>query len=892
MSIPTEKAPSTASSADVSADFGAQRAGTNAAGQLSVALIGPDEKRRSAVAKALAETHRAVVREFDNYPPEFEPLQRLLASFDVVILDLDSDPNVALELVKRTRACDAAITMVYSAKSEPKVAISAMRAGAREYLLLPLEQGAMAEALMRTANTLRERTLPAKKTLGRVLVFTGAKGGSGVTTVACNIAIALAQTPDQRVLLIDLALPIGDAALCLGISAGYSTEDAFRSINRLDASLLQNLLVKHRSGVHVLAAPTKIPELEVSKGAIDKLIAVARRAFDEVIVDVGSRIDVAAKAMFEDASTVFLVTQTGISELRNSNRLISQCFGEGSPNLEIVINRFDSRFHETVNEEVIVKALGKPIRWKIPNDQGAARAQQSGDIGLRETRLSHVCMEMAASITGRPIPPERQRDLDHQGPGREIARVNIGNDDPPDAPTPASADGLATPSITWPEPNSIPYGQKLNFAQFNATASVDGVFVYTPGPGYVLPIGTHTLWVTFTPADSGYAPLQAATSIVVTKATPALTWPEPDQIPYGAALDDTQLNASTPVPGTFDYSPAPGEVLPPGRHTLSVTFTPAETASYVAAQATVSLTVVRAASAIQWPALDPITYGTQLSDTQLCAAASVPGAFEYNPGLGAVLAAGEHKLSVVFTPEDTLSYSPSRATASLTVAKATPVITWPTPDPVVCGAALSATQLNATATVPGSFAFKPAAGEVFTPEMHELSVTFTPADTLNYTTVRAVVPLTVTKKLTTFITWPIPPPISYGTALSINQLNATASVPGTFVYTPSAGLVLAPGRYTLTASFTPSDVETCATAKAAVVLEVEGSPHIASLPTAADETQSVRTFTATQSAPADSAPADGTGESTATRAYPRETRMYKGAIYEKREDGQWHIQKN
>jgi hypothetical protein len=257
-----------------------------------------------------------------------------------------------------------------------------------------------------------------------------------------------------------------------------------------------------------------------------------------------------------------------------------------------------------------------------------------------------------------------------------------------------------------------------------------------------------------------------------------------------------------------------------------------------------------------------------------------------------VLAAGEHKLSVVFTPEDTLSYSPSRATASLTVAKATPVITWPTPDPVVCGAALSATQLNATATVPGSFAFKPAAGEVFTPEMHELSVTFTPADTLNYTTVRAVVPLTVTKKLTTFITWPIPPPISYGTALSINQLNATASVPGTFVYTPSAGLVLAPGRYTLTASFTPSDVETYATAKAAVVLEVEGSPHIASLPTAADETQSVRTFTATQSAPADSAPADGTGERTATRAYPRETRMYKGAIYEKREDGQWHIQKN
>ncbi len=81
----------------------------------------------------------------------------------------------------------------------------------------------------------------------------------------------------------------------------------------------------------MLAAPTKVPDIEVSKGAIDKLIAIARREFDHVIVDVGSRIDVAAKVLFEDASTIYLVTQTGISELRNSNRLISQFFAEGSP---------------------------------------------------------------------------------------------------------------------------------------------------------------------------------------------------------------------------------------------------------------------------------------------------------------------------------------------------------------------------------------------------------------------------------------------------------------------------------------------------------------------------------------------------------------------------------
>ncbi len=695
----------------MSPNFGTKHADTIGAELLSVALIGPEEERRSAVAKALDETRRVVVREFDSYPPELDHLQRLLASFDVVILDLDSDPDVALELVKRASANDAAMIMVYSEKTDPKLAIRLMRAGAREYLLLPLEQGAVAEALVRTTTTLREKALPAEMTVGKLLVFVGSKGGSGVTTVACNVAIALAHKSDQRILLIDLALPIGDAALCLGISAGYSTADALRNIDRLDASLLQNLLEKHRSGVFVLAAPTKVPEVEVSKGAIDKLIAIARRGFDHVIVDVGSRIDVAAQVLFEDASTIYLVTQTGISELRNSNRLISQFFPEGSPNLEIVINRFESRFLEPANEEVIAKALGRPVRWKIPDDQDAARALQYGDTGLPETRISRISREMASSITGRPIPQEKKRDFDPSGLGRNIAQVDSGKYQPPNTTVLASSGARTTPTITWPTPEPITYGDKLTFAQLNATASVEGTFVYTPDPGYVLPVGTHTLWVTFTPADSGeYAPLQASVSIVVAKATPTLSWPTPATIIYGTALDDAQLNASAPVPGRFDYSPAPGELLPPGIHTLSVTFTPADSANYATAQATVSLTVARAKSVIRWPTPEPIMYGTQLNTLQLCAAASVPGTFEYNPGLGAVLAAGEHKLSVVFTPADTLGYSKSQAAASLTVAKATPAIKWPTPDPIICGAAISATQLNATATVPGSFAYAPAGG--------------------------------------------------------------------------------------------------------------------------------------------------------------------------------------
>ena len=94
--------------------------------------------------------------------------------------------------------------------------------------------------------------------------------------------------------------------------------------------------------------------------------------------------------------------------------------------------------------------------------------------------------------------------------------------------------------------------------------------------------GTHTLWVTFNPAHfMGGAPVQAAISITVSKATPDIAWPTPLDIASGSALDDTHLNATTSVPGEFVYHPAAGEVLAVGIHSLSVTFTPADSANYI-----------------------------------------------------------------------------------------------------------------------------------------------------------------------------------------------------------------------------------------------------------------------------------------------------------------------
>ncbi len=266
--------------------------GASGADTLSVALIGPDGDQRRSMLSALAQDGRANVSEFESYPSRPDEFRWLLAQrFDVIVLDLDYDPELALTLVERIKANGSATVMVYSKSTDTKLAVRFMRAGAREYLPLPLEMGVVREALDLAESIIHEKAHPARQTTGNLFVFLCAKGGSGVTTVACNLAVALGRETEEKTLLIDLALPMGDAALALGITTKYSTEDALRNIERLDARLLKELLVRNKSGAYVLAAPSHVLGLEGCGEAIDKLIALARREFDHVIVDLGSRMD-------------------------------------------------------------------------------------------------------------------------------------------------------------------------------------------------------------------------------------------------------------------------------------------------------------------------------------------------------------------------------------------------------------------------------------------------------------------------------------------------------------------------------------------------------------------------------------------------------------------------
>jgi pilus assembly protein CpaE len=860
-------------------------------GSLSIALIGPNERQRWALANAISKCQGMNVREFSSYPTSIEDAPRLLEQvFDVIIIDLDGDTEFALDLVDSISVNDAATVMVYSAKSDPNLVVRCMRAGAREYLTAPYDEDTIAEALVRAAAARRPDAQSPQKKSGRLLVYLGAKGGSGVTTIACSFSIALAQDASESTLLIDLALPMGDAALNLGIAAEYSTDDALGNAEQLDVSTLRGLVVKHHSGISVLAAPSKVPEVDASRDTIDKLISVARQAFDNVVVDVGSRLDLMDTSLFKEATTIFLVTQAGISELRNSNRVISRFFSGVGPNLEVVINRFQSG-SPGVTEDVIDKAIERPVRWKLPDDYAATREIQNTASALASSNsaISRMIMEMASSVTGRPVPEEKKKALSFRSQKTQTEKTTM-DEKLPGLLDAAPATAGPQPPVRWPRPDPIVYGTALGEDQFNATALVSGTFVYTPSAGYVLTAGAHSIWVTFTPAQSSDgAVVQTEVAIQVLKATPSITWREPAVTLTGCELGDTELNASASIPGTFVYSPAAGEILSEGRHTLTVTFAPNDDRNYTVAEAAVEITVVSATPEIMWPTPTAISYGVRLSGTQLNAKVNAPGTMSYNPGPGALLAAGEHTLSVTYTPEASTRYLPASSAVLLTVAKTTPSVTWPSPDRIRHGTALNRVQLNATASVPGTFTYTPRRGEVLPPGRHTLSAIFTPADTFNHTVVEATVTLEVSEISPTTITWHNPAPIAYGAQLSGDQLNAAASVPGTFVYSPAAGCVLAPGTYTLAVSFTPEDTEWFEEAQATVTLLVERTPGVDSQGSTSTKVSSTSTPAPGYFAETDveREPKQG-GASHPTPGFERERRHYKGAIYERGEDGQWY----
>jgi hypothetical protein len=303
-----------------------------------------------------------------------------------------------------------------------------------------------------------------------------------------------------------------------------------------------------------------------------------------------------------------------------------------------------------------------------------------------------------------------------------------------------------------------------------ATATAVPLTIVTSGVATAIPVGEYLpsagLGISATFVDGeGCAAANGTAALTVERRTPTLTFAPPAATTYGAApfaLTVGSSAADDPAAPPLQLSYAPSTVctgpttplatvtiLHAGDCTITLSQPAGDNANYAdAPPITHTATIGRATLMLAWDAPSAIVYGTPLGSAQLRATASfggsvVPGSFAYTPGPGSVLTAGSHTLGVTFTPDNATDFTTAQASVGLTVTRATPIVTWATPDPIAYGTPLGTPQLGASANIAGSFAYSPVSGMVLATGSHDLSVLFIPTDGDNYTTASGATTLTV-----------------------------------------------------------------------------------------------------------------------------------------------------
>ncbi|MGB8413621.1 MAG: AAA family ATPase [Candidatus Binatus sp.] len=241
----------------------------------------------------------------------------------------------------------------------------ALRAGADEILFMPLDPGEATCALLKISEA-RWRT--ERREGGVVISVTSLIGGVGVTSLAGNLALALASL-HQRVALVDLDLQTGGLAVFLNLDPEVTIMPLVRLDRKLDSIQLESALTKHQSGVYLLAAPKRIEEGElVSDITVGTVLDLIRQLFDYVIVDCGDHVDENGVAAWERSEHLFYVLNQTIAAARSAWRFIDLFERLDLTTLEprFILNRYNPS--HPLTEKAIEATLARPIYAKIPTD--------------------------------------------------------------------------------------------------------------------------------------------------------------------------------------------------------------------------------------------------------------------------------------------------------------------------------------------------------------------------------------------------------------------------------------------------------------------------------------------------------------------------------------------
>jgi pilus assembly protein CpaE len=385
---------------------------------IAVALLTEDKERLSVLQQRLESTQigRDVFGHVGFPTSATDQVLRQIQDVraEVVLVDIDPQNGQraihAIELIS-SNTSDIAIFAV-GGMTNPEAIVSAMRAGAREYLERNTTAEAIVEALTRFAATRSK----ARTSSGRARVFTitNAKGGAGATTVAVNTAMAL-QELHSSVLLVDFA-SLGHAALHLNARPTFGLTDALQNLHRIDSSLLQGLMTACKDGLQLLAGPQQ-PQITAPTAAeLARLFDILVSQFRYVVVDASNRVDDTARMLCELSNAVLLVAQADVVSLWSASRLRTFLEeGAGRDRVRLVLNRYKKI--PGFGDEDVEAATNCKVLWKIPNNhQAVAPAIDKGmPVALHESvDVGRSFRGLAAMLADAAPTSEGSLDLKYQ----------------------------------------------------------------------------------------------------------------------------------------------------------------------------------------------------------------------------------------------------------------------------------------------------------------------------------------------------------------------------------------------------------------------------------------------------------------------------------------------
>ena len=305
----------------------------------------------------------------DRYQGAERDVSRLLdnAQTRICVIDYDANLDEALYTTERLVAERQDIfVFAVSSKSEPDSIIGAMRAGCSEYLFKPLQNDRLSEAIARVQ--LKQKEKNRSKTRGKVISLIGAKGGTGVTSLALHLALELTAT-GKKCLLIDQHPALGDASLYLGTGRHqYSFYELASNTDRLDEELLRGFLLHHESGLHLLDAPEGLETAHYAPpGAVEDTLAFLAEVYAYVVIDCPPGLTEVTSACIAQSDQVAIIMTAELPSVRNTVRYLEHIvkLGYDPKIIQVVLNRHSKR--GPLTDERIEKALQRSIALRVPN---------------------------------------------------------------------------------------------------------------------------------------------------------------------------------------------------------------------------------------------------------------------------------------------------------------------------------------------------------------------------------------------------------------------------------------------------------------------------------------------------------------------------------------------